>query len=77
LKYAVGILDEKNILKFRAFSLDGLFYMVLYQNYHKKTEIKMTLISDFGLKINMPELFEGVLNEYGREISFNEIDMKI
>ena len=76
LNYAIGILDRKTVVKFRAFLLDGLFYMILYKNCHKKTELTMTLISDFGLKISMPEIFEGVLNEYGREISLEEMESR-
>jgi negative regulator of genetic competence, sporulation and motility len=76
LKYAFNIVNDSNVLKSKVFTLDGLFYLLFYRRYYSKIDIAMTLISDFGLKINTPQVFEGVLNEYGKEISIKETNLK-
>lgn len=64
-EYTVGLLHETASGESALYRLDGVYYFVLYtKTIEEKKKMQMRL-SDLGEWLESPELFEGVLKEYG------------
>ena len=69
LKCAYQIIKEKYDGEFKIYLLDGLFYLVLFGIQGGDIEYIKVILVDYGKRIKMPEIFMGVLEEYGEKLS--------
>ena len=68
LKAAYEIIKDKFEGKFKIYSLDRAYYLVLYSVQGGDFDYIRVLLVDFGKYIKTPEIFIGVLEEYGEKL---------
>ena len=69
LKSAYGMIKEKFEGDFKIYSLDGAFYLILFGKQGGDFEYIKVILVDYGKCIKTPEIFIGVLEEYGEKLS--------
>ena len=69
LKSVFGMIMEKFEGKYKIYSLDGAFYLVLSGKQGGDFEYIKIILVDYGKCIKTPEIFIGVLEEYGEKLS--------
>ena len=69
LKTAFEIIKNKYEGDFKIYLLDGVYYLVLYGKKGGDFDYIRVLLVDFGKYIKTPEIFIGVLEEYGEKLS--------
>ena len=69
LKSAYEIIKGKFEGDFEIYSLDGVFYLILFGKQGGDFEYIKVILVDYGKCIKTPEIFIGVLEEYGEKLS--------